>query len=421
MASNDPNPASSQALATPYRPSQFLRFPDELIRQVLTSPGIDAPTLRAVSRLNHRLFEQASALLWQDAKITNNLVDKLRRMTAPRRRLYGALVKRFTFEISMNVPPGHLAALRMPNLLNLRIQHERIHGANAQAELAGLIAPTLQQLFIAGGDTENLLPAISRTLSLRLLNLNANMVTANSAHLVEMLNCCTSLRSLHLGPNTSALLDAHTFASLAALPHLTHLLVAKPITLALVRSAIPLPAPFRELRTLRLTIAADAAILLLPKLSNIQSLLLDLSGSHTVFSALTACARLHTLRLNFSTNYVLTQADLNALANLSSIRILHLRGPHPTNLITSSLIPAAFGSCFLFIPQLENFAMEPSQTWGVDLLWQVGHARPTVKQLELTGRFDLLRLEAVTPPLFPTLKDLTVGAFQDDVSMGGSM
>jgi hypothetical protein len=223
--------------------------------------------------------------------------------------------------------------LCFPVMRSLTIEHNPAlvgrHG-RVYARTKHLVGPLLRDLDVgcqSGAHdhvepiTDNFLPRLSVSISLRSLLIRARVKGAVSKELVLVLQKCTKLQVLHLEKHTEELLDGAVVEAIAAHPSIMDLMLEKRLDRSLTLSIADVPEPFRRVSFLELCTDTAATRLAVSRLENLQTLYLTATSTSSIFPYLSGLKNLRSIWVKFI-SHSLTDDDLTYLIPLKKLQFI---------------------------------------------------------------------------------------------------
>ncbi|KEQ91533.1 hypothetical protein AUEXF2481DRAFT_701778 [Aureobasidium subglaciale EXF-2481] len=407
--------AMAQVDHTNTRPLPVL--PAEIIARILDFVSNDKPTLVSVACANRVMFEQAIRYLWSDVGPDNKQVGRMLRARDGRLQVYAAQITKLSFEISSVslLPPLNNIPLPLPQYLDITydgVQDPRRPPTSlvgCHVLLNHLIVPTLKGLYlhrpmpsVGNFSTGNFLPRLAdECVGLEELRIASAVTGATPSELVKLLDSCQRLDQLWLATaDTDNLIDESSFKHVASHPCLTTATIHSDTSACF-----------------GMKIEAESLIMILPHVPGIQWLLTVL-GPTSIFNALRYHDQLSHLIIEYPQEHHLSANDFAALAHLTSLRRLDIRGQDTEDLTdvhadiycNSALINtvAALFNLEILNPNIK-FA-----SWDMELLVSMGISCRSLSTLIVCGAFDVLVLDGITAMvLFSELLSLELSCLYD--------
>ncbi|KAI5271602.1 hypothetical protein E4T47_05047 [Aureobasidium subglaciale] len=427
--------AMTQVDHTTTRPLPVL--PAEIIARVLDFVSDGKPTLVSIACANRAMFEQAIRCLWCEVGPESQQVGRMLRAREGRLQIYAAQTTRLSFEISSAslLPP--LNNIPLPLLQYLDITYDSVqHSRGPPTALVGchvlldhLIVPTLRGLHlhrpvpcVGTFSTGNFLPRLAdECVGLEELHIASAVTGATPWDLVKLLDSCKRLDQLWLGTaDTDNLIDESSFKHIASHPRLRSIVLSGTITTALARSALfnNGDKPFGNVCVLAMKVEAEALIMILPHVPDIQWLVLTVLGSISIFNALRHHDQLSHLTIQYPQEHHLSSNDFAALAHLTSLRRLDIRGQDAddlTDVYADVYCNSTLINTVAALSKLESLDINIKfASWDMDLLVSVGISCRSLTTLFVWGAFDVSILDGITAMvLFPELLSLHLACLYD--------
>ncbi|KAG9857939.1 hypothetical protein KCU98_g487, partial [Aureobasidium melanogenum] len=421
-------PATTGAPATGWR-----ALPAELHEKVVNHLDDDRASLENLIASDCPATHEALRLYWSIATPDNDLFTILENKPLHHRQFFADFLRRVS--IQFKAPGEHHKGrgLQYPHLQSLTVVHDQVlmgRESRTYTRIRRFIDARLRYLEVGchlhegmnvKPTTDNFLPDLSACLDLRSLTVRARVKGATSQDLVDVLNNCTRLRSLHLEKYTESLIDESTIQSIAAHPAIRFLVIDKHLDVQLLSLVANVPRPFEHITSLTLCVDTSAAQFILPHMQNLEMLELTVMsdyGTTSIFPYLRTLTTLESLYLKFH-NRILRDEDLNHLAPLKQLESLELseHDDERTFFNTSMVRPDLFAAVLGSLPALDSFAIHASHAFGDQFLLALGHSCHALRYLTLDGPFTLEPLSAELGVLFPCLQVLELGRVDSTVPM----
>ncbi|KAI5242549.1 hypothetical protein E4T43_04769 [Aureobasidium subglaciale] len=381
------------------------RLPLEVFSIILGFAAIDIHEAAGATQVNTQWRLETSRIRWK--KVNDHgfpTIQHLGAYPSSEQQFYANLIVEMTFTISVSNNHPNLSHLGFPGLQALNIKQSFLLGHGGTANISNLVQPLLNTLVIEGGTTERFLPALKAANTgnvLRTLALNNNMVDALPTDLTSLIQASPSLQSLSLGQALSPLIDSTVLQEIVQHASLTSLTIAKPLALPdLLASSAVVPLTFNLVTKLKLILDAAAAEWLVPKVTLLENLTLQLSDAGDVLAKLLLALHLRAVTLTYLNPYSLTPDNLGALGNMPQLTTLALRGLTTLNL--SNVTKTALLHTFSCMPLLETLELKAIDHRHFNMLPSLVQSSPNLTSISLPGHHALHNL-LTGKVLFPEL------------------
>jgi hypothetical protein len=397
--------------------------PPEIWEGIMSHLVDDRQTLKAVMLANCLASSAATRIYWQNTLSCKGLLTELEEQPQSEQQSLASLINAVVIDFKLPYDEHEGRGLCFPVMRSLTIEHNPAligrHG-RVYARTKHLVGPLLRDLDIGCQSdaydhvqpiTDNFLPRLSVSISLRSLMIRARVKGATSGELVLVLQKCTKLQLLHLEKHTEELLDGAVVEAIAAHPSIMDLMLEKSLNRALTLSIADVPEPFRSVSFLELSADTAATRLTVSRLKNLQTLYLTAIGVSSIFPYLSGLKNLRSIWVEFM-SYSLTDDDLTYLIPLEKLQFIEfgdcdLQGqPLQASFIRGDLLAAVLGS----LPLLDTFTLHAINTLGDPFLLALGRQCRNLQDLTLMGQYTLEPLADEISLLFPRLTSLQLGS-----------
>jgi hypothetical protein len=416
-----PNTPTLLVIATMMRLS--CPIPPEIWEGVMSHLEDDRQTLKAVILADCLASSAATRIYWQNTLACKGLLTELEKQPQNEQQFLASLIHAVVIDFKLPYDEHEGRGLCFPLMRSLTIEHNPAligrHG-RVYARTKHLVGPLLRDLDVGCQSgaydhvepiTDNFMPRLSVSISLRSLMVRARVKGATSGELVLVLQKCTKLQVLHLEKHTEDLVDGAVVEAIAAHPSIMDLMLEKRLDRSLTLSIAEVPEPFKSVSFLELCADTAATRLAVSRLENLQTLYLTATGMSSIFPYLSGLKNLRSIWIKF-VSYSLTDDDLTYLITLKKLQFIefgdcNLQGrPLQASFIRGDLLAAVLGS----LPLLYTFILHAINTLGDPFLLALGRQCRNLQDLTLMGQYTLEPLADEIPLVFPRLTSLQLGS-----------
>ncbi|KAH0344220.1 hypothetical protein KCU81_g4760, partial [Aureobasidium melanogenum] len=243
-------------------------------------------------------------------------------------------------------------------------------------------------------------------------------------HFLKFLRRCRHLRELTLSSEDGVSIPKNVLENLASRKQLEYLyapLNTIPYhSIETMMRENPRLSPFRDARSLFLSMETRAATSVLSAAESLVEIQLDLADSeHDVFQVIGSLHCLETVEISFAMPKRLTIHELQAISGLTRLKDLSIYGP-PTELhwddgrpllIAEAWTDDLFDSWIASFVHLEKLllSVRPSSSHWISETRLIGKSCPNLTTLSMDGIHDIGAWRVSPAPLFPALRQLELG------------
>ncbi|KAI5209791.1 hypothetical protein E4T38_02361 [Aureobasidium subglaciale] len=389
-----------------------LHLPPELLLLVLKQvrygeePAASKKSLRNAILVNRGWAEAGIRVLWQDADVA-----ALTRLPAERRQYYTNQICELSFEhedqSKHHATFGDLSFPRLETIYVGRIDLK----SDKKLHLSQYMQSQLRSFsFLGGGLCEDALDALTSTChNLREMNLESPIDASNAKSLIGCLTHLKLLEVLRLGDGWDSLVTRELFGVVAGHERLIRLEIECLTGDSAIQEGLAVAsAPFRNLRSLRMTVGSRCIEFLASATRCLRVLVLEVEDSvHDVLVSLRPLMNLVCLELTFLGNTDLSPQGFKTLEGMVDLSVLALKKGHEP-LSTMWMDDTFFIDFSSKLPKLTSLDFRVICDITASSFASLCKTHPNMEDLDLWVDADFSDWSTMSTPLFPKLKKLGV-------------